>query len=76
MIGKIELILGPIFSGKSTRLIEKLNKYAYIKQKNLLIKYNDCQKCFNVPDLGIHNMSKYYIIIIKYLKGSISVPSS
>ena len=32
--GKIELILGPMFSGKSTRLIEVIRKYTY-KEKRL-----------------------------------------
>ena len=33
--GRIELILGPMFSGKSTRLIELIRKYVY-KAKKLL----------------------------------------
>ena len=31
--GRIELILGPMFSGKSTRLIEIIRKYTY-KEKS------------------------------------------
>ena len=31
--GKIELILGPMFSGKSTRLIEVIRKYTYKAKK-------------------------------------------
>ena len=31
--GKIELILGPMFSGKSTRLIELMRKYVYKAKK-------------------------------------------
>ena len=31
--GKIELILGPMFSGKSTRLIETIRKYVYKAKK-------------------------------------------
>ena len=35
--GRIELIIGPMFSGKSTRLIESIRKYTYKAKKN----YND-----------------------------------
>jgi len=33
--GKIELILGPMFSGKSTRLIGLIRKYTYKAKKPL-----------------------------------------
>ena len=32
--GKIELIIGPMFSGKSTRLIGLIRKYSYKAKKN------------------------------------------
>ena len=37
--GKIELILGPMFSGKSTRLIEIIRKYTYKAKKTIMIKF-------------------------------------
>ena len=37
--GRIELILGPMFSGKSTRLIETIRKYTYKAKKTIMIKY-------------------------------------
>ena len=38
--GRIELIIGPMFSGKSTRLIEAIRKYSYKAKKTLMIKYH------------------------------------
>ena len=37
--GKIELILGPMFSGKSTRLIETIRKCVYKNKKTVMIKF-------------------------------------
>jgi thymidine kinase len=39
-MGSIELILGCMFSGKTTYLLHKLNKYQIAKKRVLLIKYN------------------------------------
>ena len=36
--GRIELIIGPMFSGKSTRLIETIRKYTYKAKKTIVIK--------------------------------------
>ena len=36
--GYLKLILGPMFSGKSTKLIELIRKYKVIKYKVLTIK--------------------------------------
>lgn len=39
--GSIELICGPMFSGKTTKLLSRLNIRTIAKQKCLLIKYNE-----------------------------------
>ena len=39
--GKIEVIIGPMFSGKSTRLIEIIRKYTYKAKKTIMIKFHD-----------------------------------
>jgi thymidine kinase len=39
MSGSIELIIGPMFSGKTTFLINRINRYTYSKKKCVLIKY-------------------------------------
>lgn len=38
--GKIIVIIGPMFSGKSTKLIELINRYVYKKKKVLMLKFN------------------------------------
>ena len=51
--GKIELILGPMFSGKSTRLIEIIRKYTY--KANFSVAAHMCRKYYrgttSPPDL-------------------------
>ena len=60
--GKIELILGPMFSGKSTRLIETIRKCVYKNKKNHhdLIKY-DSIDCRNLTD-SFETLKNYDII--------------
>ncbi|XP_023339762.1 thymidine kinase, cytosolic isoform X3 [Eurytemora carolleeae] len=38
-VGKVQLILGPMFSGKSTELIRRLKRYQVAKYEVLIIKY-------------------------------------
>ena len=45
--GYLELILGPMFSGKTTRLIQHYKKYSYIGRKVAVINY--------VEDTRYHN---------------------
>ena len=42
--GKIELIIGPMFSGKSTRLIEQMRKYVNTAKKTITVKYYSDQR--------------------------------
>jgi thymidine kinase len=37
--GEIQLILGPMFSGKSTELLRRIRRYTIAKRKCLVIKY-------------------------------------
>ena len=37
--GQIQLIFGPMFSGKTTELIRRINRYTIAKENCLLIKY-------------------------------------
>ena len=37
-MGKLELIIGPMFSGKSTRLKLKINKLKFLNKKILIMK--------------------------------------
>ena len=39
--GVIELIIGPMFAGKSTELLRRVNKYKQARCKTLIVKYAD-----------------------------------
>ncbi len=39
-VGSINIILGPMFSGKSTELIKNIRKYTHKKKRTILIKYS------------------------------------
>ena len=71
--GKIELILGPIYSGKSTRLIELLHKYIYKCKKTLMVKYNSEQRYSEKSEVVTHDLIKYDSIESKLLKNSFEI---
>ncbi len=39
MSGKIELIYGPMFSGKSSELIRKVNRYKHARKECLVVNF-------------------------------------
>ncbi|KAJ3448260.1 thymidine kinase cytosolic [Anaeramoeba flamelloides] len=39
--GHIELILGPIFSGKTSELIRKINRFSYASKKCMILKFSE-----------------------------------
>jgi len=53
--GYLKLILGPMFSGKSTKLIELIRKYKVIKYKVLTIKNSLDNRYSNVSQIISHN---------------------
>ena len=64
--GKIHLIIGPMFSGKSTRLIETVRKYASHK-KTVFLKYlND--KRYSESHITTHDKFKYDSLTCIHLK--------
>ena len=64
--GKIHLIIGPMFSGKSTRLIETVRKYSSHK-KTIFLKYaND--KRFSETHIITHDKFKYDSLTCFHLK--------
>ena len=68
--GKIELILGPMFSGKSTRLIELMRKYVYKAKKTIMVKFYADQRYTEKSEVVTHDLIKYDSIDCKILKDS------
>lgn len=63
----IELIIGPMFSGKSTELIKICNKYAISKYKCVLVKYSEDTR-YDDNNVITHDMVKSRIKSIKTLR--------
>jgi thymidine kinase len=68
--GKIELILGPMFSGKSTRLIEAIRKYVYKAKKTIMIKFFADKRYSEKSEVVTHDLIKYDSIDCKKLRDS------
>jgi thymidine kinase len=68
--GKIELIIGPMFSGKSTRLIEQMRKYVYKAKKTIMVKYYADQRYSEKSEVVTHDLIKYDSINCKLLGNS------
>ena len=70
-VGRIELILGPMFSGKSTRLIEVIRKYTYKAKKTIMIKFYADKRYSEKSEVVTHDLLKYDSIDCKKLRDSI-----
>ena len=55
--GKIQLIIGPMFSGKSTELFRRIEKYEISKKKTILIKYTKDIR-YSKKDICTHSNKK------------------
>lgn len=64
MIGHIELIIGPMFSGKSTELLRRINRFNISKHKCILIKYLNDNR-YNSNNVITHDKIEYNILSIK-----------
>lgn len=52
--GRIEVILGPMFSGKTTELIRRITRYQFAKMKCLVLKYaNDVR--YSKTEVATHD---------------------
>ena len=71
--GKIELILGPMFSGKTTRLIEVIRKYTYKAKKTIMIKFYADQRYSEKSEVVTHDLMKYDSIDCKNLRNSMEI---
>ena len=68
--GRIELIIGPMFSGKSTRLIESIRKYTYKAKKTIMIKFHADKRYSSKSEVITHDLIKYDSIECKNLNDS------
>jgi thymidine kinase len=68
--GKIELILGPMFSGKSTRLIEIIRKSVYQAKKSIMVKFFADKRYSEKSEVVTHDLIKYDSIDCKQLRDS------
>jgi len=65
--GYLKLILGPMFSGKSTKLIELIRKYKTINYKIFTIKNSLDTRYSNVSQIISHNKDTEPCLSITYL---------
>lgn len=66
--GRIELIVGPMFSGKSTRLIGVIRKYTYKAKKTIMVKYFADKRFTSKSEVVTHDLLKYDSIECKNLR--------
>jgi thymidine kinase len=57
--GKIIVIIGPMFSGKSTKLIEYINRYVYKKKKVIMLKFHMDTRYSEKDVLVTHDKREY-----------------
>jgi thymidine kinase len=57
--GKIIVIIGPMFSGKSTKLIEYINRYVYKKKKVIMLKFHMDTRYSENEVLVTHDKREY-----------------
>jgi len=68
--GKIELILGPMFSGKSTCLIENIRKSIYQAKKSIMVKFFADKRYSEKSEVVTHDLIKYDSIDCRQLSDS------
>ena len=71
--GKIKLIIGPMFSGKSTRLIETVRKYSFKNKKTILINFIGDIRYSSESQIVTHDQIKYDSLQCKLLNEKISI---
>jgi len=64
--GYLELILGPMFSGKTTQIIQHYKSYSYIGKKVIVINYAE-DKRYHDSLLSTHDQIMIPCILVKYL---------
>jgi thymidine kinase len=67
MVGSINLILGPMFSGKTTELINRYTRYTIGGKKCLMVKHNSDTR-YSKTEIVTHNNTKINAVSCKELK--------
>ncbi len=55
-LGKLKLIIGPMFSGKSTELISTVKRYKYKNKKTILVKYDKDNRYSSEDKVVTHDL--------------------
>ena len=71
--GRLVLILGPMFSGKSTRLIEIIRKFTYKAKKTIMIKYFEDKRFSEKSEVVTHDLIKYDSLDCRNLRDSFEI---
>ena len=69
--GKIKLLIGPMFSGKSTRLVETVRKYSFKNKKTILINFVGDTRYSAESKIVTHDQIKYDSLTCKLLSEKI-----
>ena len=64
--GRIDIIIGSMFSGKSTELIRKINRYKVLKKKILVVNHK-LDKRYSENSISTHSNMKFECISIENL---------
>lgn len=62
--GHIQLILGPMFSGKSTELLRRMRRYLCAKHKCVIIKYRHDTRYSDESAFATHDRCVFFHILI------------
>jgi len=66
-MGYLKLILGPMFSGKSTKLLELIRKYKIINYKVMILKHSIDKRYSDADEIVSHNKDTEPCICISNL---------
>jgi len=67
-MGYLKLILGPMFSGKSTKLLELIRKYKIINYRVMILKHSIDKRYSDADEIVSHNKDSEPCISISNLK--------
>ena len=54
--GSLEMIIGPMFAGKSTELLRRMDKHRYSGKKCIHIKYSFDNRYDNASSISTHDL--------------------